>query len=227
MRTKALIITAALGLASAASSMAQAVYSVNVVGYVNLTMRPGFNLVANQLKAGNNSLINVFPSGSVLPDSHVLTFANNNYTDDIWDGSDWLNNADGTASVTTVEPGKGFFFLNSEAVNTTVTLVGEVSTGNNLTVNLPTGFSLVSSIVPQQLSLTPANGFNAIPDMIYLSFNSAVQNYNSALLFDGADWTDNESGAVVPAPSVGVGQGFFILNPDAATSWVRSFNPNN
>ena len=48
MRTKALLLTAALGLASVATSMAQAVYSVNVVGYINLTMKPGFNLVANQ-----------------------------------------------------------------------------------------------------------------------------------------------------------------------------------
>jgi hypothetical protein len=190
-------------------------------------MRPGFNLVANQLKAGNNSLINVFPSGSVAPDSHVLTFANNNYRDDIWDGSEWLDNAQGTPSTTTVEPGKGFFFLNSEANNATVTLVGEVMTGNSLTVNLPTGFSLVSSIVPQQIALTPANGFNAIPDMQYLTFNSTVQNYDDALLFDGTDWVNNASGVVVPAPTPSVGTGFFILNPEAATSWVRSFNPNN
>ena len=47
MRTKTLLLTAVLGIASAASSMAQAVYSVNVVGYVNLTLKRGFNAVAN------------------------------------------------------------------------------------------------------------------------------------------------------------------------------------
>src|SRR5882672_2548950 len=125
MRTKTLLLTAVLGIAGAATSMAQAVYSVNVVGYINLTMKPGFNLVANQLKASpDNKLNSVLPAAPL--ESQVLKFANNNYSTDISDGSVWLDNATGNPSATTVSPGEGFFFYNPGTVNSTATLVGEV-----------------------------------------------------------------------------------------------------
>jgi hypothetical protein len=226
MRTKALILTAALGFASAASSMAQAVYSVNVVGYINLSMAPGFTLSANQLKSSpNNSLNNVLPS--VALESQLLKFSNNNYTTDIFDGSAWLDAGTGDPSTTTVSPGEGFFFFNPNPSAQTVTLVGEVTTGNGLTVNLGSGFTLASSIVPQSIALNPANGFNNVLEMQYLTFNSATQNYNTALINDGTSWLNAETGDPVADPTPAVGQGFFIFNPDAAVQWTRSFNPNN
>jgi len=223
MRTKALIITAALGLASAASSMAQAVYSVNVVGYINLPIQPGFNLVANQLKASpNNRLGSVLPSVAV--ETQVLKFVNNNYTADVFDGSAWLDNSTGEPSTTSVSPGEGFFLYSPSAA--TVTLVGEVTTGNNLTVNMGAGFSLISSIVPQAIALDPVNGFNNVVEMQYLTFNAGTQNYNTTLVNDGSGWLNNETGDPVPDPVPSVGQGFFIYSTGPA-SWVRSFNPNN
>lgn len=226
MRTKALLLTAALGLAGAATSMAQAVYSVNVVGYINLTMKPGFNLVANQLKASpNNKLDSVFPAAPL--ESQVLKFVNGNYTADISDGSTWIDNATGNPSATTVSPGEGIFFFNPGTIDSTVTLVGEVTTGSNLTVPLVPGFNLVSSIVPQEIELTPANGFANILEVQYLSFNPSTQNYNPTLINDGTGWLNNETGDPVSAPKPAVGQGFFIFNPGAAFSWTRSFNPNN
>ncbi len=225
MRTKALLLTAALGLAGAATSMAQAVYSVNVVGYINLTMKPGFNLVANQLKASpNNKLDTVLPAAAI--ESQVLKFANNNYSSDISDGANWLDAASGNPSATTVSPGEGFFFFNPGASDVTATLVGEVTTGNNLTVALPAGFSLVSSIVPQEISLSAANGFPQVLEAQYLTFNAVTQSY-SGLINDGAGWLDANTGDPADAKPA-VGQGFFIFNPgNTALSWSRSFNPNN
>jgi hypothetical protein len=224
MRTKTLLLTAALGVASVATSMAQAVYSVNVVGYVTLTMAPGFNLVGNQLTAGNNSLNTVLPSVPV--ESLVLKFENNNYKADIFDGSAWLDNATGNPSTTVVPPGDGFFFFNPGGAPVPVTLVGEVRTGNNLTVDLPPGFKLVSSIVPQELSLSLANGFQQVPETLYLTFNSATQNYNETLINDGSGWLNNSTGTPADARPL-VGQGFFIFNPDVVNhNWVRNFNPN-
>src|SRR6059036_1804778 len=46
MRTKTLICAATLLAAGAATSMAQNVYSLNVVGYVQVSLTNGFNLVA-------------------------------------------------------------------------------------------------------------------------------------------------------------------------------------
>ena len=226
MRTKALLLTAALGIASVATSMAQAVYSVNVVGYINLPMAPGFTLATSQLKASpNNSLNNVLPS--VATESQVLKFSNNNYSTDIFDGSAWLDNNTGDPSTTTVSPGEGFFFFNPNPTAATVTLVGEVTTGNGLTVTLGSGFTLAGSIVPQSIALDPANGFNDVLEMQYLTFNSATQNYNTTLINDGTGWLNNETGDPVPDPTPAVGQGFFIFNPGAAVQWTRNFNPNN
>jgi hypothetical protein len=226
MRTKALLLTAALGFAGVATSMAQAVYSVNVVGYINLTMKPGFNLVANQLKASpNNKLDSVLPAAPL--ESQVLKFVSGNYTTDISDGSTWIDNATGVPSTTTVAPGEGFFFFNPAATDSSATLVGEVTTGNGLNVPLAAGFNLVSSIVPQQIALTAANGFPQALEVQYLSFNPATQNYNTTLINDGAGWLNNETGDPVAAPAPAVGQGFFIFNPGSALAWTRNFNPNN
>jgi len=225
MRTKALLLTAALGFAGVATSMAQAVYSVNVVGYINLTMKPGFNLVANQLKASpNNKLDTILPAAAI--ESQVLKFANNNYSSDISDGANWLDAGSGNASTTTVSPGEGFFYFNPGATDAGVTLVGEVSTGNGLTVALAPGFSLVSSIVPQEISLSAANGFPQVLEAQYLTFSAATQSY-SGLINDGTGWLNAETGAPADAKPA-VGQGFFVFNPgNTAFNWVRSFNPNN
>ena len=63
MRTKVLLGAAALA-AAAATASAQNVYSLNVVGYINLSLTNGYNMVANQLDLDgtmtNNTLTTVF-----------------------------------------------------------------------------------------------------------------------------------------------------------------------
>lgn len=224
MRTKTLLLTAALGVISAASAMAQAVYSVNVVGYINLNLRPGYSLIANQLNTGSpaNTLKAVFPNVPV--ESQIQKFVGGNFTIDIFDGADWLDNSSGNLSTTTVKPGEGFFFFNPTASAITQTLVGEVTTGNNLTVPIPAGYSLISSIVPQEVSLSAANGFQQVVEMQYQSFTGTGFNI---LINDGSGWLDNATGNPADARPA-VGEGFFIFNPDAVNhNWVRNFNPNN
>jgi len=223
MRTKTLLLTAALSAAAAASSMAQ-VYSVNAVGYINLTMRPGFNMVANQLnRTPNNSLNNVITGVPI--ESQVLKFANNNYTVELYDGATWIK-PNGDPGDLTAAPGSGFFFFNPDSTPLTVTLVGEVPQGS-LTVTMPPGFNLVSSIVPQAVPLTPANGFNNVLEMQFLYFNPTTQTYDEALLNDGTGWIKLD-GTPVPAPAPAVGTGFFIFNPliGQNVTWTRNFTVN-
>ena len=69
MRTKTLLLTAVLSAAGLASSLAQgAVYSVNAVGYVNLTVPAGLSLIANPLDATDNTIANVLkvPAGTQI-----------------------------------------------------------------------------------------------------------------------------------------------------------------
>ena len=64
MRTKALLLGAAVGAIGLATSMAQ-VYSVNIVGYVNTTIPTGFSIICNPLNAtGGNTIGNVMPRSS-------------------------------------------------------------------------------------------------------------------------------------------------------------------
>src|ERR1700735_871929 len=78
MRTKTLLLTAALVAAGVASSMAQSnVYSLNVVGYVNVTVSPGYNLVTTPLDDGAGDLLTNVIGGSsatatALPDGTLL-----------------------------------------------------------------------------------------------------------------------------------------------------------
>jgi len=65
MRTKALLCAAGFLAAAAATSMAQSnVYSLNVVGYINVPWTNGFQMVANQLHSDstgtNNTVGGVF-----------------------------------------------------------------------------------------------------------------------------------------------------------------------
>ena len=62
MRTKTLLLSAAVLAAGLAASTAQSVFSVNAVGYVNKTLAPGYNLIANPLNGTNNLLSTIIPT---------------------------------------------------------------------------------------------------------------------------------------------------------------------
>src|SRR5436190_4799543 len=92
MRTKTLFLMAAAIAAGLVSSFAQSsnVYSVNVVGYINVTTPPGFSMIDNQLSVSNNTLGDVLGnanSGPVLQDCQVLKYdkVHANYSLDVYD----------------------------------------------------------------------------------------------------------------------------------------------
>src|SRR5215471_15084186 len=86
MRTKTLLLSAAAIAAGLVSSIAQPVFSVNVVGYYNITI-PGnkFAMIGNQLPGGPNgtdSAINsVFTNG--VPDGSIMFLWNGSGFDSI------------------------------------------------------------------------------------------------------------------------------------------------
>ena len=124
MRTKTLLLTAALVAAGVATSMAQSnVYSLNVVGYVNVPIQAGFNMVCNPLDVGDgqgNVLTNVIgggnTNGTALPDSTFLYPWNGSGYGSIqqYIGSyGWFdpNSPDGVTITNKIPPGKAFFIL--------------------------------------------------------------------------------------------------------------------
>lgn len=246
MRTKTLLITAALSAAGALTSMAQTnVYSVNVVGYINLTAPPGFSLLANQLDVdGTNKIGAVLNNANANPVGidgiQLLRFKNNNYTIDAYDGTGnavgfvgWYDNGTGNPSTNTIGPGSGFFLYNPYNTNIILTLTGNVKQGTN-SIPIPAGFSLNSTVAPQAVVLdtTPTNNFPATDGMEYLAYTNIIGNPGNYAVPDFYDatgnavgfigWYDNGTGLqVFPTPAVG--QGYFIFNPGASNNWSRNF----
>lgn len=209
MRTKTLLLTAALAAAGVVTSVAQTVYSVNAVGYVNLTIPSGFSIIANPLDAGagNNTVSKLFASAP--EGTTIYKYTGSTFTLNVLDLGEWSNPNE------TIEPGEGVFIRIPGSTDATITFVGEVKQGD-LSNPLPAGFSLKSSQVPQSGQLDTVLGFPAAEgDTIYM-FNAASDTY-SLHVYDLGEW----SSAPVPA----VGQGFWVRKV-AATTWTRNFSVN-
>jgi hypothetical protein len=209
MRTKTLLITAAIGAAAAVATQAQ-VYSVNAVGYINLQINAGFNIVANQLDAGDNTVANILagvPGGTT-----VYTFGPGGYTINAYD-ADFEEWEDATMELT---PGMGFWVKSPEDL--TVTLVGEVPQGT-LTLPLVAGFNLVSSIVPQAGLISADLGMPVEGGDTVYTFDTAGGYTIFAYDADFEEWDPSE-------PMIEVGQGFWV-KAASTKDWVRDFSVND
>jgi len=228
--------------------MAQ-VYSLNAVGYINVTCpganptsgAGGYTIIANQLNSGNNVITNLIvadPAGSMDGDTvykynpisqSYATFVVNHFTATGWSGG---SPGVSDATVTTLNPGEAAFFYNANS-DLTLTFVGTVLQGsltNSLVAADPLsgagGFNLVSSIVPQagnlvtNLGLTVASDGTMDGDTVY-TYDSAAQVYHTYVVnhFNASLWSPS-------SPSVAVGQGFFFYNANNAISWTRTFTVN-
>jgi hypothetical protein len=141
MRTKALLLTAALAVGAATSSMAQ-VFSQNVVGYVNVTVTNGqFLAVANPLNNGTNTL------DEILPNAPANTTTAYEFTPAGFVSYTKRATWGATAAGRPFGPGKGFFIQNTGTTPTTLTFVGEVPEGTK-TVDIASGFNLIASQFP-------------------------------------------------------------------------------
>ena len=215
MRIKVLLGLAALAV-GLSTSMAQNVYSLNVVGYINITVGAGYTLCANQLNNGTNGINQVLANA---PDNAiVLTFKNNDYNSDLAVGGAWFDANTAAPSTTTLGPGKGFFY-NAPAAGT-ITLVGEVPQGQT-SIPLPAGYSMIGTYTPQALELSAANGFPMTENTLYLRFDTTLHDYVTDIIVGGAWFDANTAAAVTVIPPIG--SGYFINNAGAATTWNYSF----
>jgi hypothetical protein len=234
MRTKTLVLTA-LGALSASGLMAQTnVYSLNAVGYINVTIPAGYSIIADQLwsSAGSNTLATVLPvpADGSQDNDQVLKFNGSGYNTYQMDSLDLPANGgtgdgwDGNGNVT-LNPGEAAFFKNIYSSAYTVTFVGTVPQGTN-TVALNLGYNLVSSPVPQAggvstvLGLTIPGDDSEDNDTLLTYTGGNYQTYNAdALGANGWDGTE---------PTVAVGQGFFfrVISGNAPFAWTRVFSVN-
>lgn len=212
MRTKTLLCLAAL--AAGITSASAQVYSLNVVGYINVTVPAnGYYMIANQLDSGNNTLGSLIPTASdgdqFFKFNGTYTVANYDGLGNVWDHPEL-----------TLNPGEGGFYKNTSASAVTLTFVGEVKQGA-LTNSMPVGYAIRSSIVPQ--SDTVANlGLPAGQDgdqiFVYNNGLYSVSSWDSLIGTSGGWDTTGSPGG----PTIAVGQSFFIKNT-TAHDWVRNF----
>ena len=209
MRTKTLL-AALLAAGVAASAVAQSnVYSLNVVGYYNVSM--GANqkvMIGNQLNTTNNTLAGIIPNP--VPGSQFFKF-NGGFSGYVFDDVDLVWTPDGNVSLA---PGEGGFFISPAA--TTLTFVGEVRQGS-LTNTLPkTTKVLRASIVPQAGKVSTDLGVPGEAGDQLFTFSGGYTGY----VFDDVDlvWTPSE-------PTIGVGGAFFYIKSSVATQplWIRNF----
>jgi hypothetical protein len=228
MRTKALLCAAALA-AGAATSMAQTVYSLNVVGYINVTLTNGMNLIANQLDVDgtmtNNTLATVFGTNTLPNGTKALAFdaASGNFTSATYSlGTGKWSNTGGQPDINAhLSPGSGVFVSIPTVATTpiTLTLVGQVIQGTNLTP-VVTGLQTLSSIPPIAGGVVTTLAYPATKGDKFLAWDVVSGNYFTKTYGGGTTW----SGAL-PAPGepqVAVGQAF-MYNSKIATNWTQAF----
>lgn len=212
MRTKTLLLSAAATVLGAWSVSAQ-VYSVNAVGYVNATLVPKLNLVANPLNAGtgNNVLSKVLVG---VPDNTaVFKFNGTGY-----DAANYLEALGGWDTDLALAPGEGAFVQIPGTADVKVTFVGEVMQGT-LSNPLPAGLSIKSSMVPQSGGLSAVLGFPAADQDTVFMWDKTAQGYVAYNYLDALGGWDTE-----PTPAVGEA---FWVKKSAASTWTRTFSVNN
>lgn len=226
MRTKALLLTAAVVAAGIATSAAQSVYSVNAVGYVNVTVVPGYNLLNNPLNGTNNNHINaVIPS---VPDGTLALKWNpsaqqfsppDNFFAEL---GGWVNDSFEPTS-TSLKPGEGFFLQNNSGGALTVTFVGEVPQGS-LSNHIVANYGFYGSQVPQAATL-PSLQFPGGDGMSFIPWDKVGQKYGRPFTYLEGVWYNDDFAP--QDPSLAVAEGFVLSNPNAPVGWTRNFSVNN
>lgn len=233
----------ALGAASVASSMAQ-VYSANAVGYVNLTVQPGYNLISNPLNGTNNHLNTILPLTDAATDDGTIIWRFRPGTQNYGNAITWFGTADGwlaadepqNSSWYVLDPGEGVFLFYPGPSPRTITFVGEVPQGAlSKPVLGANNYSILASQVPQALPLGTAGTANTLmfpatlEDVVFI-FNPVTQSYKDGYTyFGGTDgWVSANVDDPGPlGPTIPVGTSFFVLKSGALNqAWTRNFTVN-
>jgi hypothetical protein len=192
----------------------------NVVGYVNVPVNTGYNLIHNPLNV---------PTGNYI--TNVISTPLAGTTVLLWDvptqsfGPTCTYDPDfgGWDVNVSLPPGRGFFLL--APFGFTITFVGEVLQG--ALTNFVAGdnkLSALGSQVPQAGTLSGELFFPVIDGAAVSLFNSVTQGFPHALLcFTSYGWSDPNGAATTSGPILDVGRAFFVQNPRPDINWVRNF----
>jgi hypothetical protein len=193
------------------ASFAQSnVYSINVVGYVTLTITNDsvYRIISNPLITTNNNLSALIPTA--LPGAQVYKLLPGGaYSIATFDPD--LGGWDPDFAVAT---GEGVFIKLSTPGSFPITFVGEVAQNAASNKQLPAGLSLQGSLVPQE---------GSVISVLQVPGNPGDQLYK--LNLDGVYTIatyDPDLGGWDPEVSIGVAEGFFF-SAGSVLDWNRNF----
>ena len=177
----------------------------NILGYVSLTLPPGFSLISNPLDSPENVVTRVFkdwPDGTTLNKFDTQLFR---LVENAVKLGQWTNPAE------ILKPGEGAIFFNPTMDYRSVCFTGDVLR-EDLATPVPASFSIRSSLLPQpghivdDLKFPIANG-----DVIHV-FDREKQCY---ILhpYESGRWTSG-------APVLAVGEAFWVAKAEAGI-WDR------
>jgi hypothetical protein len=182
----------------------QEVWSANVIGYVSVSLPPGFSLLANpfQTECLINHLFKDWPDGTTLHrfDTSLFRLVENEVKDGLW-----------TNPSHKLAHGEGIIFYNPTFDYRWASFVGEVAQGT-LLVPIPSGFSIRSSPVPKAGTLEDLGFPIAEGDVIHV-FDREGQKYLIYPYKDGK-WPDGQ-------PTLSVGEAFWVAKT-VPGNWTRS-----
>ena len=228
MRTKTILLSALLGSLGSVSLMAQStnVYSLNAVGYINVTVEPGFNIISCPLIASPDNTINTLLTNSTGQfkkfQFYKWSAITGVYTPDSGTGAGWAN-----LGVETLNPGEAGWLYNPSNTAVTVTFVGTVPDNANYNMTntlLHDSYNLVSTILP-----TSGN----IVTNTLMSFTTEVKKDQVYVWTPGTSLTSPGSYTPYSAIASGfsadpilatVGTGFWYFNAtNVDNNWVENF----
>lgn len=201
---KMLLAGAVVALAMSASA---ATYSNNVVGYVNVTINPGFNLVANPLNNGDNMLSTVLPYLATEDEVNALFWNGAGYDLATYFEGEWDSDY-------VFAPGSGCFLQNMSDEAFVATFVGEITVGEQSTV-IPAGFSIVSNLIPQDATLSelglPLSGESGEDYVLFWEGAS----YGTPISFFEGEWDEDAT--------LSVGEALYLYNAGEEAVWTKTF----
>jgi len=237
---KSLLIAAATLAVGVISSQA-GVYSQNVVGYANVATSGGGTYLltvpfqigasngANEIwpLVGGNPTLPDFSELSVWTGTGYINYFSDSSSSSLWDDG----NQNPISGAPTLPVGKAFFLIPSAAVTSTFAGTVAVNVGASNSVTLSGGGTfLIAPAVPYAGVITNGSpttfaggaglsSANGLPDFSELSVwtGTGYINYFSDSSSPSL-WDDGNQNPINTAPSLSVGQGFFLI-PSATFTW--------
>jgi hypothetical protein len=217
--------------------MAQNVYSLNIVGYANVTNHLGYNFDTAPFRvttAVTNGANEILPANTGQYDGDAVL---------VWTGTGWAANGLDSSSPTgfsdsggnpspapILSSGQGFLYQDTIA-NGNLTFVGEVRTGTNNIALTTATYQAKGSPVPfagdliTSLQWNNSTGaYDGDEVLILVNYGQGFAAYG----FDSSSGTgfSDSGGNPIPGPQINVGQGFFYHNNGTgAHTWTQIFNP--